>query len=136
MVVELAEYIEDGLSAYAVDSNLFAYAAPPDYEGLCIVVEQPSPGHRNPMIGLLDFGTTPIRVQVRGAVGGAEVTVMAEADSVHALLHGSTQVRLPQVGSGPQYLVNISAYDPYYAGRDERRRPVATINMDVRKQEE
>lgn len=134
MLKELAEYIEDETSL-TVGTDLFAGIAPPSVEGLIVILENRDPGVRNGHYDLRDFGQTPFRAVVRGAVRAGYFTVKDLADTVFTALHGSNQITLPVVDSGPTYLVNITCSDPYYIGKDDKGRDMVVVNAIVSREE-
>jgi len=134
MLKEVTQYIEDN-SSLVIGTNLFAGTAPPDIEGLIVIVENRDPGVRNPHYELRDTGQVPYRILVRGAVGAGYFTTKALADTIFSIVYSRNQVTLPIVESGSTYLVNIAASDPYYIGKDEKQRDMMVINIIVTMEE-
>jgi len=135
MIRELTQYIENNTSL-VVGTTLFAGKIPPSRETAAVVIEQTSPGYRDPTPGSTTFGHTPFRAVVRGAVSDPYGTTEDTAIAVFNALHGKMQITLPVVVSGPTYLVNVACYDPYYLGVDDRRRDTFIVNIEISRQEE
>ena len=126
MIKELCDYIEDETSL-VVGTTLFAISEDFDIIDTCVVVTESAPGLADGI--LTDKRQIPLVAYSRAA------TKFTARDNVYVLfnlLHGTHQVSLPVVGSGPIYVCNLTCRVPYYIGLDEtNRRHVYSMPIDV-----
>lgn len=126
MIKELCDYIEDETS-FVVGTSLFAVSEDFDIVDTCVVVTEPSPGLADGI--LTDLRQIPLVAYSRALT---KFTARDNAYTLFDLLHGTYQVSLPVIGSGPVYVCNFTCRTPYYVGLDEtNRRYVYSVPVDV-----
>lgn len=133
MIKEFAEYIEDNTSL-TVGTDLYAGSRPSSDDGASTLIEESEPGIRDPHPGLSDMGTSLYRIEVRGANTDGYMSTRDTAYTIFNALHAATQVTLPIVADGNEYVVNINCSEPYSIGPDERGRNIIIIRAAITKQ--
>jgi len=126
MIEELCYYIE-GNTAFVYGTDLFALSADSDKIDRCVVMAEAAPGLADGL--LTDYRQIPLVVYARAKT---RFTARDDAYVVFNLLHGTQQVSLAAIGSGPVYVCNFECRTPYYIGLDESgRRHVFSMPVDV-----
>ena len=127
MIKELCNYVATGIT-YTVGVDLFAISLDPDSDiDECVVIVESAPGLANGL--LTDKRFIPLVAYSRAAT---RFTARDNAYLVFDLLHGTQQVSLTAIGSGPVYVCNFECRTPYHIGLDESgRRHVYAMPIDV-----
>ncbi len=113
MIKELCNYIAAN-SSFTVGTTLFALAVDSDQIDTCIVVTESAPGLADGQ--LTDLRQIPLVVYARAKT---RFTARDNAYVVFDLLHGTQQISLTAIGSGPIYVCNFECRTPYYIGLDK-----------------
>lgn len=126
MIKELCTYIADNTS-FTLGSTLFAISVDSDNIDRCVVVAETGAGLVNGL--LTDLRQVPLTAYTRATTRFA---ARDDAYTVFDLLHGTQQVSLTAIGSGPVYVCNFECRTPYYLGLDESgRRHGYAMPIDV-----
>ena len=126
MIKEICTYVATNTS-FTIGTDLFALGTDPDEVDECIIVSESAPGLANAL--LTDLRFIPLIVYSRAAT---RFTARDNAYTVFNLLHGTQQVSLAAIGSGPVYVCNFSCRTAYYMGLDETgRRHTFALAVDV-----
>lgn len=126
MIKELCNYIASKTSL-TVGTDLFAISVDSDLIDTCVVVAESAPGLVDGL--LTDKRFIPLAAYARAKT---RFTARDNAYTVFEALHGTQQVSLTAIGSGPVYVCNFECRTPYYIGLDETgRRHVYSMVFDV-----
>lgn len=136
MIREICQYIETNVAGLELASNLFCAHAPEGSgesrgdEPWSTVLESG---------GLASFYLTDKkewRFQILTR-GNDYHTARAQAHQIHDFLNGKTQVAMPVVDGGPEYLVQVieSVQMPQYLGVDEKGLHMISTNYVVKTQD-
>ena len=126
MIKELCNYIAANTS-YVVGTTLFAVSVDSDEIDVCVVIGEPAPGLANGI--LTDLRQIPLVAYSRAKT---RFTARDNAYTVFDLLHGTQQISLTAIASGPVYVCNFECRTPYYTGLDESgRRRIFAMPIDV-----
>ena len=117
MIKEITKYIENNITEFTIDTNLFAGFRPSDAPELCSVVQETGAG--KPEFDIPDAVEKTIQIITRG---NSYFTARVQAMKIYAFLHGKSGITLPVVDTGVIYLANtIQAIQiPQYIGQDEK----------------
>jgi len=126
MIQELCAYIAANTS-FTVGTDLIEISADSNVQDECIVIAEPAPGLANGI--LTDLRQVPLVAYARAVT---RFTARDNAYTVFNLLHGTHQISLPVIDSGPIYVCNFVCRTPYYVDLDESgRRHVFAMSIDV-----
>ena len=126
MIKELCNYI-DTYTSFTLGTTLFAISVDSDLIDECVVIAEFAPGLADGL--LTDKRFIPLAAYARAKT---RFTARDNAYTVFNLLHGTQQVSLTAIGSGPVYVCNFECRTPYYIGLDETgRRHVYSMPFDV-----
>lgn len=127
MIKELCNYIAANTS-WVVGTDLFAISVDSNDIDECVVIGEPAPGLANGI--LTDLRTIPLVAYARSSV--SRFTARDMAYTLFDLLHGTQQIELTAIGSGPVYVCNFECGTPYFEGKDETgRRYVFVVTISV-----
>ena len=126
MIKELCTYIATNTS-FTLGTDLFAISVDSDKIDECVVIAESGAGLAHGL--LTDYRQIPLTAYSRATT---RFTARDNSYTVFDLLHGTQQVSLTAIGSGPVYVCNFECRTPYYLGLDESgRRHGYAMPIDV-----